>query len=215
MEYLADKRKRAKKIAEILDREIPNAETELLYWDDAFKLVIAVALSAQTTDKSVNTVTPVLWKKYPTIKDLANARLTDVENILRSIGFYKNKAKNTINCAKMILSDFGGKVPNNMEDLQKLPGVGRKTANIVLNVIFDKVEGIAVDTHVFRISHKLKLSNAKTPAKTENDLLKIFEEKAWKNLNHQLVLFGRSTCTAQNPKCNVCPLSKLCPSNNI
>ena len=178
-------------------------------------MVIAVSLSAQTTDKSVNQVTPLLWKKYKTAKSLSKAKLADVERILHPLGFYKNKAKNSIACAKMIEEKFDGIVPDNMKDLQKLPGVGRKTANIILNVIYDKVEGIAVDTHVFRISHKLKLSSAKTPEKTEWDLLKVFDKKDWKNLNHQLVLFGRQTCIARKPKCESCPLSKLCPSFSV
>lgn len=214
-ESVKNKRDRASKIAKKLNKVLPNPDTELKYWNDPFRLVIAVSLSAQTTDKSVNKVTPLLWEAYPTIYDLANADIKKVGQILRSIGFYQNKAKNSINCAKMIINDFGGEVPDNMTDLQKLPGVGRKTANIVLNVAFDKVEGIAVDTHVFRISHKLKLSNAKTPEKTESDLLKVFDKKDWKNLNHQLVLFGRQTCIARKPKCNQCPLSKLCPSFNV
>lgn len=215
VESLLNKKKRAKKIANILNKEIPDPDTELLYWDDPFKLVIAVALSAQTTDKSVNKVTPLLWGLYPSQFELAKADIVQVEQILRSIGFYKNKAKNAINCAKMVVEEFNGKVPNNMDDLQKLPGVGRKTANIVLNVAFNKVEGIAVDTHVFRISHKLRLSNAKTPQDTEYDLLKVFDKDDWKNLNHQLVLFGRRTCIARNPKCHTCPLEKLCPSKQI
>ncbi|MDO5329510.1 MAG: endonuclease III [Coriobacteriia bacterium] len=212
-ESLKNKKIRAKEIAKRLNREMPDADTELLHWDDPFKLVIAVALSAQTTDKMVNKVTPLLWDMFPTPQDLANADPVIVEQILRPIGFYQNKTKNAINCARMICDDFNGEVPQTMEELQKLPGVGRKTANIVLNVAFDQVEGIAVDTHVFRISHKLKLSNAKTPAATEPDLLKVFDKDNWKTLNHQLVLFGRHTCTARNPKCIKCPLADLCPSN--
>lgn len=211
-ESFANKKIRAKNIAIELNRILPDPGTELKYWNNAFKLVIAVALSAQTTDKSVNKVTPILWDKYPNSKALSQANLKDVEEILHSIGFYKNKAKNCINCAKMIEEDFNGRVPDNMNDLQKLPGVGRKTANIVLNVAFDKVEGIAVDTHVFRISHRLKLSNAKTPELTEKDLLNVFDKQDWKNLNHQLVLFGRRTCSAINPDCLNCPISKYCPN---
>lgn len=209
---IENKRQKAKKIVEILNKEIPNPDTELKYWGDPFKLVIAVALSAQTTDKSVNKVTPLLWDFYPTIHDLANADIKKLEQILRPIGFYQNKAKNTINCAKMIIEDFNGKVPDNMDDLQKLPGVGRKTANIVLNVAFNKIEGIAVDTHVFRITHRLGLSDAKNPEKTELDLLDVFDKKDWKNINHQLVLFGRYTCMSNNPKCKTCALKKICNS---
>lgn len=214
-ESFENKRLRAQKITLKLNEVLPEPDTELMYWGDPFKLVIAVALSAQTTDVSVNKVTPLLWEKYPTPKDLANANIKDVEQILRSIGFYQNKAKNSINCAKMIVENFNNQVPDNMEDLQKLPGVGRKTANIVLNVAFNKVEGIAVDTHVFRISHRLGLSDAKTPAATEPDLLNVFERADWKNINHQLVLFGRRRCMARNPKCHGCPLAELCPSHNL
>lgn len=214
-ETIKNKKIRAKKIANELNKVFPDPDTELLHWESPFRLVIAVSLSAQTTDKSVNLVTPLLWEKYPEISDLANAKLSDVEKILKPLGFYRNKAKNSINCAKIIIDDFNGQVPQNMEDLQKLPGVGRKTANIVLNVAFNIVDGIAVDTHVFRISHRLNLSNAKNPKLTEYDLLKIFEKEDWGNLNHQLVLFGRRTCSAKNPKCNICPLSNLCPRKFI
>lgn len=213
-ESIKDKRARASKIAKILNEVLPNPDTELKWWGSPFKLVIAVSLSAQTTDKSVNRVTPLLWKKYKNAEALSKANLKDVEDILHPLGFYKNKAKNSIACAKMLVEKFNNEVPDNMTDLQKLPGVGRKTANIILNVVYDKVEGIAVDTHVFRISHKLKLSKAKNPEKTEADLLKAFNKKDWKNLNHQLVLFGRQTCIARKPKCKECPLSKLCPSFN-
>lgn len=211
-ESLKNKKVRAKKIVDVLNEYLGESKTELLYWDDPFKLVIAVALSAQTTDKAVNKVTPLLWEIYPDVYKLSEAKLSKVEQILRPLGFYKNKAKNSINCAKIIVEQYNGQVPQTMNELQKLPGVGRKTANIVLNVAFDKVEGIAVDTHVYRISHRLMLSDAPNPAKTEPDLLKIFDKKDWKNLNHQLVLFGRYTCISRNPNCTGCPLSKLCPS---
>lgn len=210
-ESLKSKRARAALIAERLNERYPDAETELLHGDDPFRLTIAVLLSAQTTDKAVNKVTPVLWERYPTIPDLAAADPADVEEILRSIGFFRTKAANCIKCAQMVMADYGGEVPHTMEELVKLPGVGRKTANIVLNVGFGIVEGIAVDTHVFRITHKLGLSNADTPPATEPDLLKIFAKESWSALNHQLVLFGREVCVARRPKCTECPLSDLCP----
>lgn len=211
-ESLKTKRERAALIAKALDERYPEARTELIYDGDPFHLVVAVLLSAQTTDKAVNKVTPVLWATYPTIPDLASAKTADVEEILRSIGFFRTKAKNVIACARMVLEDFGGQVPSDIDELQKLPGVGRKTANIVSNVAFGNVCGIAVDTHVFRITHLLGLSKATTPSETEQDLLKIFPRESWEPLNHQLVMYGREVCIARRPKCGECILAEWCPS---
>ncbi|MBE6464133.1 MAG: endonuclease III [Eggerthellaceae bacterium] len=211
-ESLKSKRERAATVALRMNERYGEAETELIYDGDPFHLVIAVLLSAQTTDKAVNKVTPVLWERYPTIEALAQAKQEDVEEILRSIGFFRTKAAHVIECARIVLEDFKGNVPSTMGELTKLPGVGRKTANIVLNVAFDDVEGIAVDTHVFRITHMLKLSNAPTPQATEFDLLKVFDRKDWKPINHQLVRFGREVCVARRPRCNDCELSDICPS---
>ncbi|MBQ6454662.1 MAG: endonuclease III [Eggerthellaceae bacterium] len=211
-ESLKSKRERAAAVALRMNERYGEAETELIYDGDPFHLVIAVLLSAQTTDKAVNKVTPVLWERYPTIEALAQAKQEDVEEILRSIGFFRTKAAHVIECARMVLEDFKGNVPSTMGELTKLPGVGRKTANIVLNVAFDDVEGIAVDTHVFRITHMLKLSNAPTPQATEFDLLKVFDRKDWKPINHQLVRFGREVCVARRPKCDICELNDICPS---
>ena len=205
------KRARAIKLCERMDKLYPAPECALNYDGNPFKLLIAVMLSAQTTDAGVNKVTPALWNKYPAPQDLACARIADVEEIIRPIGFYKNKARNCVCIAQMVLSDFAGEVPKNMTDLQKLPGVGRKTANVVLNEAFGIVEGIAVDTHVFRIAHVMRLSRAKTPAQTEQDLLKLLPRKYWKNVNLQWILFGRETCTARNPHCDICPMRDLCP----
>ena len=214
-ESMANKRARALEIAQRMDEHYPEAECALLYWDNPFRLTIAVLLSAQTTDAAVNKVTPKLWEKYPTIESLAEADVRDVENIIRTIGFFHTKAANCIKCARMILSEYGGEVPQTMEDLQRLPGVGRKTANIVLNEGFGIVEGIAVDTHVFRIAHKLKLVGKKvdSPAKTEEALLKLYPKEYWKPINHQWVLFGRETCIARRPQCDACFLADLCPSS--
>ncbi|MBR3257909.1 MAG: endonuclease III, partial [Eggerthellaceae bacterium] len=206
------KRARAAEIARLLAERYPEARTELIFDGDPFHLVVAVLLSAQTTDKAVNKVTPVLWERYPTLEDLAGARQEDVEEILRSIGFFRTKAKNVIGCARMVLADFGGEVPRTMEELQRLPGVGRKTANIVTNVAFGEVNGIAVDTHVFRITHLLGLSKAETPSATEQDLLALFPKEAWEPLNHELVMYGREVCIARRPKCAECILAHLCPS---
>ena len=206
------KRARAIEIASRLTERYPDAQTELIYDGDPFHLVVAVLLSAQTTDKAVNKVTPVLWERYPTPPELASANVSDVEEILRSIGFFRTKARNVIACAQMVLTDFGGKVPHTMEELQRLPGVGRKTANIVTNVAFGEVNGIAVDTHVFRITHLLGLSKAETPAATEQDLLALFPKELWEPMNHQLVMYGREVCIARRPKCGECILGDLCPS---
>lgn len=211
-ESLKAKRERALEVAERMNEHYPAAECALSYWGDPFRLTIAVLLSAQTTDKGVNKVTPALWERYPTVADLAAADIRDVEDIIRTIGFYHTKAANVIKCAQIVVSEYGGEIPRTMEEIQLLPGVGRKTANVVLNEAFDIVEGIAVDTHVFRIAHKLKLSNAETPAKTEGDLLKIYPREWWGPINHQWVLFGRDTCVARKPKCAECFLCDLCPS---
>lgn len=206
------KLERALAIAERMNARYPEPECALLYWGDPFRLTIAVLLSAQTTDKGVNKVTPALWERYPTIPDLASANVTDVEEIIRSIGFYRTKAANCIKCAQMVLSEYGGEIPRDIDELQKLPGVGRKTANVVLNEAFGIVEGIAVDTHVFRIAHRLRFSKEETPAKTEKDLLALYPRENWGPINHQWVLFGREVCDAKKPKCGECFICDLCPS---
>lgn len=212
-EKMTDKRKRAIEIEERMERHYPDPECALDYGGDVFRLTIAVMLSAQTTDVAVNKVTPALWKRYPTIADLAQADPADVEDIISSIGFYRNKAKNAIGIAQMVLSDFGGEIPRDIDELQKLPGVGRKTANVVLNEGYGIVEGIAVDTHVNRIAHKLKLvPKDDDPKKTEDALLKLYPKECWRNINHEWVLFGRQICIARRPKCEECFLCDLCPS---
>ncbi len=211
---MADKRERALEIAERMNEHYSAAECALEYGGDPFRLTIAVLLSAQTTDKGVNKVTPELWRRYPTPQDLAAADIVEVEGIIKTIGFYHAKAANCIKCARMVVSDFGGEIPRDMAQLQKLPGVGRKTANVVLNEAFGIVEGIAVDTHVFRIAHKLKLvgPSCDTPAKTEQALLKLYPRSFWGPINHQWVLFGRQTCIARRPRCEECFLADVCPN---
>ncbi len=178
-------------------------------------LVIFVLLSAQTTDAQVNKVTPELFGRCPTPFELAAASPSEVGEVIHSLGFYKSKAKHAVECAQMLVTDFGGEVPHTMEELTSLPGVGRKTANIVLNVSFDLVEGVAVDTHVNRIAHKLALSpktHEEEPLKTEQDLLKILPREYWRDVNHQWIRFGREVCTAKSPKCDTCPMGDICPS---
>lgn len=213
-ETKAAKLARALAVAERMNDHYPAAECALDYWGDPFKLTIAVLLSAQTTDKGVNKVTPALWERYPTPAALAAADPADVAGIIKTIGFYRTKAANCVRCAQMVVADYAGEVPRDIDELQKLPGVGRKTANVVLNEAFGIVEGIAVDTHVFRIAHKLKLvgPSADTPAKTEAALLKLYPREYWGPVNHQWVLFGRETCIARRPRCATCFLADLCPS---
>ena len=216
-ESMAAKRERALTVADRMNEHYPQAKCALEYDGDPFRLTIAVMLSAQTTDAGVNKVTPELWERYPTPEDLAAAKVEDVEEILRPIGFYRTKAANAIGIAQMVVSDYGGQIPQDMDELQKLPGVGRKTANVVLNEAFGIVEGIAVDTHVNRIAHRLNFAgpSADTPAKTEQALLKLYPHECWGPINHQWILFGRETCQARRPRCEDCFLSDLCPSHLV
>ncbi|MCL1846437.1 MAG: endonuclease III [Coriobacteriia bacterium] len=215
-ESKASKQNRALVVARRMNERYPQAECALSF-HNAFTLVIAVLLSAQTTDVAVNKVTPELFSRWPDPQAMAQADLKDIEQVIRIIGFYHVKAKNCVACAQMLLAEFGGEVPATMEELTRLPGVGRKTANIVLNNAFGIVEGIAVDTHVFRIAHKLGFSSktSDTPSKTERDLLALFPRELWGPINHQWVLFGREVCIARRPRCLECPINDLCPSNQV
>lgn len=180
-----------------------------------YRLVISVLLSAQTTDAQVNKVTPELFRRWPSPEALAAASPEEVAEVIRSLGFYKSKARHAVEAAQMIVSDYGGEVPHTMAELTRLPGVGRKTANIVLNVSFGVVEGIAVDTHVNRIAHRLALSpktHEKEPLKTEQDLLKLLPREYWRDVNHQWIRFGREVCSAKVPRCAECPMADICPS---
>ncbi|MDR2492464.1 MAG: endonuclease III [Coriobacteriales bacterium] len=212
-ESKAARRERALKVAEQMSIRYPDAECALRH-SDPFTLTIAVLLSAQTTDAAVNKVTPELFRRWGTPEAMAGASPADVEEVIRTIGFYRVKAKNCIAAAQMICARHGGSVPQTMEELTALPGVGRKTANIVLNNAFGIVEGIAVDTHVFRIAHMLRFTSADTPEKVERDLLALYPPHMWGPINHQWVLFGRELCVARRPRCGQCALSSesLCPS---
>ena len=210
----AAKRERAIEVCERLDRRYGPVECFLDH-ENPFRLVISVLLSAQTTDAQVNKVTPKLFRLWPTPEAMAGATPAEIAEVIKSLGFYKTRAKHCVEAAQMIVADYGGHVPADMKELVKLPGVGRKTANIVLNVSFGIVEGIAVDTHVNRIAHRLKLSpktHEKEPLKTEQDLLKILPKAYWRNVNHQWIKFGREICDARKPLCGKCPLSDICPS---
>ena len=196
-----------------LKQMYPDARPSL-YFDNPWQLLVATILSAQCTDAKVNEVTPALFKYYPFPKDLAEADMDDVITVIRSTGFYNNKAKNIIATAQIITSDFGGQVPNHMAGLLKLRGVARKTANIVLTDGFHIVEGIAVDTHVGRISRRLGFTANTNPDKIEKDICAAFPKKDWGDINHLMIYFGRNICASQRPKCACCPFyHKKCVSN--
>lgn len=183
-----------------------------LSFDSEFQLLVAVILSAQTTDVSVNKVTPVLFERFPTAAALADADPAEVEAIVHATGFFHNKTKNIIGAAQRIVAEYGGRVPDTMEELLTLPGVARKTANIVLYNSFGKAEGIAVDTHVFRLAQRLGFSEQKDPGKVERDLMKLFPREEWGALTYRLIEHGRAICDAKRPICGQCVLSDLCPS---
>lgn len=200
---------RIESILAVLDEMYPNAHCELNH-TNAFELLIAVLLSAQTTDKSVNNVTVSLFEKYPTPTHFASAELSQLEDDLRKIGLFRNKAKNIKELSNMIISDYNGIVPSSQVELEKLPGVGRKTANVVLSVWF-QVPRIAVDTHVERIAKRLKLAYENdSVVKVEEKLMRKIPKNRWSHTHHQLIFFGRYHCTARNPKCNECSLQDLC-----
>ncbi len=196
-----------------LNRLFPDAKAELDF-SNHFELLVAVVLSAQTTDIAVNKVTPNLFMKYPDASHLSKAELSDVESIIKTIGLYKNKAKNIIELSKILVDKHHGLVPNNRNDLEALPGVGRKTANVVLSNAFD-VPALAVDTHIERISKRLGLASEIDNAyQVEQKLNSIFDESLWKKLHHQLIFFGRYHCKAKKPNCEVCEMRTTCPFFN-
>lgn len=206
------RRERIGRLLELLDGIFPDPKCELVY-RKPWQLLVAVILSAQCTDKRVNMVTPVLFKRYPSVRDLAEADLGEVEEIVRSTGFFHNKAKNIVACAGRIVEDFGAKVPGDMDALLTLPGVARKTANVVLGECFGIAEGVTVDTHVKRISNLLELTDQENPVKIEQDLMRILPQDKWIKFAHQLILHGRRTCIARRPRCDECTVSEACPSS--
>ena len=204
----------AQKVFNRLKKQFPDAHCELVH-DGPFQLLIATILSAQCTDKQVNKVTPSLFKLYPNPKKLGNAPLQDIEQAIRSIGLYKNKAKNIQKCALRLVEEHKGEVPKEMDDLIALAGVGRKTANVVLGNAFNINHGVVVDTHVKRISNLLGLTENADPVKIERDLMVLFKKKDWTLLSHLFIFLGRSFCKARNPDCPSCPLRKICISSSI
>lgn len=203
------KKNDAIKLVEILKKTYPDATCSLDF-KTPFQMVVAVMLSAQCTDERVNKTTPALFERCETIQDFADINIKELEEIIHPCGFYKNKAQNIKLCAKQILENFNSTVPDNMEDLQSLAGVGRKSANVVMLEAFNKPQGIAVDTHAKRISNLMGLSNESNPVKIEQDLLKIFPKEYLKDINHLFVWHGRNTCIARKPKCDSCSVKEFC-----
>jgi len=202
------------KVTEWFQQNMPVAETELHY-HDPFQLLVAVILSAQCTDKRVNMITPALFRRFPTPEKMAEVEPEEVFEEIKSCSYPNNKAKNLVGMARMLLSDFQGTVPEEMDELVKLPGVGRKTANVILSVVFNK-PAMAVDTHVFRISARLGLTvNSKTPEETERQLVKLFPPELLPVAHHWLILHGRYVCVARKPKCGECGLQNWCAKVNV
>jgi endonuclease-3 len=197
----------------LLEKAYPQAVTALEY-DSPFTLLIAVILSAQTTDARVNLTTPFLFAAYPTPQALANAPLPAVENLIKSTGFFRMKAKSIVGAARALVEKYGGEVPSTREELEALPGVGRKTASVVMSVAFEEA-AFAVDTHVFRVSHRLGLTLGKTPRDVENDVVKLVPPAKLRFAHHWLILHGRTICKAPVPLCERCPVRELCPSAPI
>lgn len=209
-ETVEEKKGRIRKIIERLRKAYPDVKCELDF-ESPMQLLAATILSAQCTDKRVNMVTPHLFKKFPDAKRLADADPAEVEEIIRSTGFYKNKAKNIIGAAKEIMERFEGKVPKNMDDLYGLPGVGRKTANVILGNAYS-IPAIPVDTHMIRVNNRLQITKNSDPVKIEYDLMPLVPEKDWTDYSHLIIWHGRRRCSARKPDCAGCEIQELCPS---
>jgi endonuclease-3 len=204
-------RKQAVEIFELLKKQYPDAKCSLDF-NTPFEMMVAVMLSAQCTDERVNKVTAEFFPKYNTPKAFADMPLEDIENLIHSCGFYKNKAKNLKLASQKILTEFNGEVPQTMEELMSIPGVGRKSANVIMLEAFNNPQGIAVDTHAKRISNRIGFSSAKEPQKIEQDLLKLFPKEYYYDANHILIWHGRNTCKSQKPNCENCCIKHLCKS---
>lgn len=200
-------------ILEGLEKSYPDAQCALRHRND-LELLIATILSAQCTDERVNKLTQTLFEKYRTPSNYVRVQPRELENDIRPTGFFRNKAKSIQGACRMILEKFGGRVPDTMEELIQLPGVARKTANVLLGVIHGKAEGIVVDTHVFRIARRLELSNAKTPEKVEQDLMCSIPRNKWIGFAHQMIFHGRRVCHARKPLCHLCSVEKVCQSKD-
>lgn len=206
-----DKKERAEKIALLLQKIHPSPKTELTHSGE-YQLAISVMLSAQTTDKKVNQVTPDLFAKYPDWETLASADTDEVASLIRQVNFYKGKAQRIVDAARTMLSLYAGVLPHEITKLMKLPGVARKSANVIMQELWGIAEGIVVDTHVSRVSARLGLTSQKDPKKIEEDLMNLLPKKYWRNFSGSAVLHGRYVCTARKPKCSECVLNEICPS---
>ncbi len=211
MSTLEERKKRAEAMLEKLEELFPDVHGTVLQWDTPWQLLVAVVLSARTTDKQVNTVTPELFEKYPDPASTAAVSPEEFAEEIDSIGFYKNKAKFIVGAARKIQEDFGGEVPDTIEELTELPGIARKSANVIVNNAFGKNEGVAVDTHVKRFSHKFDLTDETDPDKIEQDLMEILPREEWGNWTHRLIEYGRKYCPARDHDCSECPLTNLYP----
>jgi len=209
-----ERRERASRIFELLAREYPEATVALRH-GNPYELAVATILSAQTTDERVNEVTPELFRRYPSVEDLAEAEEEEVQEIIRSTGFFRNKAKNIVGMARGVVEEHDSEIPRTMEKLTGLPGIGRKTANVILGNAFGIDEGVVVDTHVKRLSGRLGLTEETSPVKVERDLIDLFPQERWTMLAHYLIWHGRAVCDARSPECARCVVSHLCPSSRV
>jgi len=200
-------------ILRALDEAYPNAVCALDH-KTPWELLVATILSAQCTDARVNMVTPELFRRFPTPASMARAPISELENLIRTTGFFRNKAKSIKGAAEVIVERFGGEVPKTLAELTTVPGAARKTANVVLGVSYGLAEGVVVDTHVFRIARRLGLAKGDTPQKVEEELMRVLPREEWIDFSHQVIHHGRQVCLARNPKCNVCPLEQLCHSKD-
>jgi len=200
-------------ILKALDEAYPQAECALTH-HSPWELLVATILSAQCTDVRVNLVTPELFRRFPTPEKMAKATLPQLEALVRTTGFFRNKAKSLQGAARKIVADFNGQVPQTLAELVTIPGAARKTANVVLGVCFDRAEGVVVDTHVFRIAHRLGLAKGDTPQKVEQELMQILPQNRWIGFSHQIIHHGRQICVARKPKCDRCNLEQLCTSKD-
>jgi endonuclease III len=205
---------RAQTVLTRLKERYPQTRSAL-DWEVAWELLTATVLAAQCTDERVNKVTPELFRRWPTLQDMAGADVAEVEEVVHSTGFFRQKAKNLIASARLVMEHHNGELPRTMAELTTLPGVARKTANIVLSNAFGIHEGIAVDTHVKRLSFRLGLTKAKDPVRIEQDLIPLIPREEWGEINHLLVYFGREVCNARSPKCDTCPLGDFCPRYGV
>jgi endonuclease-3 len=210
----ASLKRRATQIAQRLRRAYPDAVCAL-HHENPLQLLVATILSAQCTDVRVNLVTPELFKRYPTVEALAAAPLRSIERLIQSTGFFRNKARNIQACCRKLVADYGGEVPRTLEELVELPGVGRKTANVVLGVAYKIATGVVVDTHVARLSHRLGLTEHRDPVKIERDLMALLPKNRWIAFSHELIHHGRQICIARRPRCEVCPLDSICPKIGV